>query len=242
MCLVLLALFLSATPAIAEEAADPSTWWVQATADDAREKFHLLPDNSSEPRDWVGLGRDTAFLLSYQIVGAGILYVLPKSVSNWSDRNKDELSFDKWWDNVQHPHWDDDHWAVNYLGHSYFGLTYYTRARERGFDRIDSFLYSAFASALYEFGIEALVEQPSYQDLIVTPVGGALLGLAVEPLRSWIKHKAKLKWYEHAALIATDPIGALNYVAESLLGIKSDIRVSVPRRGGFFVEMRLPFN
>ena len=36
-------------------------------------------------------------------------------------------------------------------------------------------------------------------------------------------------------------IGALNYVVESLIGIKSDIRVSVPKRGGFFVEVRVPW-
>jgi len=132
---------------------------------------------------------------------------------------------------------------VNYLGHPYFGATYYTRARERGFDRIDSFLYSAFASALYEFGVEAFFEPPSYQDLVVTPVGGALLGgLVFEPIRDWVKQKPELKWYDHVILIATDPIGALNYAAESLLGIKSDIRVGVPKRGGVFVEIRVPWN
>jgi hypothetical protein len=41
-------------------------------------------------------------------------------------------------------------------------------------------------------------------------------------------------------LIATDPIGALNYVVERLIGIKSDIRVGVPRGGGVMVELRLP--
>jgi hypothetical protein len=132
---------------------------------------------------------------------------------------------------------------VNYIGHPYFGATYYIRARERGFDRIDSFLYAAFTSALYEFGVEAVFEPPSYQDLIVTPVGGALLGgLVFEPIRNWVKRKPEIKWYDHVILIATDPIGALNYIAESLMGIKSDIRVDVPRRGaGVFVEMRLPW-
>lgn len=215
---------------------------MQATAEDAPTKFHLLPDNSEEPRDWGGLARDTAFLLSYQIVGVAIIYSLPESVSKWSQSAKNNIGFDRWWDNVTHPGWDDDSWAVNYLGHSYFGATYYIRARERGFDRIDSFLYSAFASALYEFGVEALFERPSYQDLIVTPVGGALLGgFVFEPVRNWISRKPELKWYDHVVLIATDPIGALNYFAESLIGIKSDIRVSVPRRGGVFVEMRLPW-
>jgi hypothetical protein len=241
--LVLVSLSLTALPARAEEAADPTPWWVQATAEDAPEKFHLLPDNSVEPRDWVGLARDTGLLLTYQLIGVGILYVLPESVSQWSDSAKKNISFDRWWNNVQNPTWDKDDWAINYVGHSYFGATYYIRARERGFDRIDAFLYSAFASALYEFGLEAVFEQPSYQDLIVTPVGGALLGgFVFEPIRNWVKLKSELQWYDHVILIATDPIGALNHVVESMLGIKSDIRVGVPRRGGIFVEVRLPFN
>src|SRR5580765_3917630 len=239
--LLLVSLSLVAMPARAENDSGSSEWWVQAVAEDAPEKkFHLLPDDSQQPRDWLGLARDTAFLLSYQVVGAAILYVVPESVSQWSSKNKD-VSFEKWWENVQSPHWDDDAWAVNYIGHPYFGAIYYTRARERGFDRIDSFLYAAVASALYEFGVEALFEQPSYQDLIVTPIGGALLGgFVFEPIRNWIKHKPDLKWYDHVGLIVTDPIGALNYVAESLLGIKSDIRVGIPRGGGVFVEFRIP--
>jgi Domain of unknown function (DUF3943) len=239
---VIVSLLVAAGPVLAEEGfADSSAWWVQATAENAPEKFHLLPDNNEEPRDWLGLARDTAFLLTYQVVGVAIIYALPASVSRWSDSAKNNVGFERWWDNVNHPVWDDDSWAVNYIGHSYFGATYYIRARERGFDRIDSFLYSALASALYEFGVEAIFEKPSYNDLIVTPVGGALLGgLVFEPVRNWILRKPELKWYDHVGLIATDPIGAMNYVVERLLGIKSDIRVGVPRRGGIHVELRIP--
>jgi len=240
--IVAISLCLAARPALADKAFDSrasSVWWTQATDEDAPEtQFYLLPDNTQGLRDWVGLARDTAFLLGYQMVGAGVIYAIPQSVSNWSEADKD-ISVDKWWDHVQNPQWDLDNWVLNYVGHTYFGATYYTRARERGFGRIDSFFYSAFASALYEFGIEAVAEQPSYQDLIITPVGGALLGFVFEPIRSWVKSKPTLRWYDHVILIATDPIGALNYVGESLLGIKSTIRVGVPPGGGAFVELRV---
>jgi len=246
--LVVTSLGLAAGPAFAQDFSDSSepdanAWWVQhATEESAEKKFHLLPDNSEMPRDWLGLARDTGFLFAYQVAVVGILSALPSSISNWNGHNKD-ISFEKWWDNVQHPHWDHDSWTINYIGHPYFGATYYIRARERGMDRIDSFLYAAFASALYEFGVEAFFEKPSYQDLIVTPIGGALLGgFVFEPLRSWVTNKPELKWYDHVILIGTDPIGALNYVTESLLGIKSNIRVGVPRRGGVFVELRMPLN
>ncbi|MGH7305806.1 MAG: DUF3943 domain-containing protein [Candidatus Rokuibacteriota bacterium] len=213
--------------------------------------FVLLPDKSlvspepdgkreltSAGRDWVGLGRDTVFLLGYQIVFIGIVYLMPESVSRWSEEQK-KTSFERWWDNVQHPvTWDKDNPLGNYVGHPLVGAAYYTRARERGFGEFDSFLYSALASAMFEFGPEAFFEQPSIQDLIVTPVGGALLGLAFEPVRNWIRSKPEPRWYGHVILIATDPIGALNGVFERLMGIKSDIRVDVGR-DKVHVELRM---
>jgi uncharacterized protein DUF3943 len=192
-------------------------------------------------RDWLGLGRDTAFLFGYQVVTIAIFYVLPESVSKWSADAKANI-FKRWWDNVQNPHWDHDAFAINYIGHPYFGSTYYARARERGFGEFDSFVYSALASAMYEFGTEALFEKPSYQDLIVTPVGGALLGLALEPIRTWIKLKPEPKWYDQVFLAATDPIGMLNGMFEKMLGIKSDLRVDLGQGNRVYVQLRMNWN
>ena len=215
--------------------------------------FVLLPDKSlgaldtdEEPtarigRDWIGLGRDTLLLLGYQAVGIGILYVLPADTTGWDSEQK-KSSLENWWENVTHPEWDKDNLYVNYIGHTYFGAAYYTRARERGFNELESFVYSALASAMYEFGVEAIFEPPSYQDLIVTPVGGALLGFALEPVRNWVKRKPEPRWYGHVILVATDPIGALNHVFERLVGIKSDIRVDVGRDRNVRVELRLHWN
>jgi hypothetical protein len=215
--------------------------------------FVLLPDKSlgsldtdEEPtakigRDWIGLGRDTLLLFGYQAVAIGVLYALPESTTGWTHEMK-QAGFENWWKHVQNPHWDSDEWYLNYIGHPYFGAAYYTRARERGFNEFESFLYSALASAMYEFGVEAIYERPSYQDLIVTPVGGALLGFAWEPLRNWVKRKPEPRWYGHVILVATDPIGALNHVVERLVGIKSDIRVDVGRDSKFRVELRLHWN
>jgi hypothetical protein len=221
------------------------------TANAEEPAFVLLPDkslgtlDSEEPparlgRDWIGLGRDTLLLFGYQVVAIGILYALPESTTGWTSEMK-QGGAERWWNNVRNPQWDSDDWPLNYIGHPYFGAAYYTRARERGFTELDSFVYSALASAMYEFGVEALYERPSYQDLIVTPVGGALLGFAVEPLRNWVKRKPEPGWYGHVILIATDPIGALNHVFERVVGIKSDIRVDVGRDSKFRVELRLRY-
>jgi len=194
------------------------------------EEGNILSDagrnGGSEPqRDWRGIGRDTAFYLGYQGVFAGVLYLLPESVTKWTKDQK-KATIKKWKENVRNPVWDKDKWWINYLGHPYFGATFYIRARERGFQELGSFGYSALLSALYEFGIEAFFEPPSYQDLIVTPVGGILVGKYIfEPIRDNIKAKAHLKWYDHAGLILTDPLGAANSLFEKALGIQSDIRL-----------------
>ena len=92
---VIVSVLLAAMPALAEEAFnDSSAWWVQATAEGAPEKFHLLPDDNEKPRDWGGLARDTAFLLTYQVIGVGVIYVLPASVSRWSDSAKNNIGFE----------------------------------------------------------------------------------------------------------------------------------------------------
>ena len=177
--------------------------------------------------DWVGLGRDTAFLIGYQVVLAGILYALPSDISNWSEEEK-ERGAKNWANNVTKPEWDVDSWWINYIFHPYFGAAYYIRARERGLDEVSSFAYSALASALYEFGVEAFFEKPSIQDLIVTPIAGSLLGAFVfEPIRTRIKLKHELAWYDHVGLVLTDPIGTLNGLFERLFGIKTNIRVTL---------------
>jgi hypothetical protein len=204
---------------------------VRASTDallDRSREFSLQPDDAevSGP-DWVGLGRDTAFLIGYQLAVSGILWVLPEDISGWSEREK-ERGLDNWVRNVGSPEFDKDGWPMNYIAHPYWGATYYIRARERGLGEVLSFAYAAFASATYEFGVEAVFEKPSIQDLIVTPIAGALIGAFVfEPIRQRIKTKPDLAWYDHVGLVVTDPIGALNRVFEGLFGIKSDIRVNL---------------
>jgi hypothetical protein len=192
-------------------------------------------------RDWFGLGRDTILIFSYQVVTIATFYFLPESVSKWTSDDKKNI-WSRWWHNVQSPHWDKDSAAINYIGHPYFGSAYYTRARERGFGELDSFVYSALASAMYEFGVESLFERPSYQDLIVTPVGGALIGVAMEPIRTWIKLKPDPRWYDQLLLAATDPIGMLNGMFERLVGIKSDLRVDLGQGNRVFVQLRMNWN
>ncbi len=191
-------------------------------------------------KDWPGLRRDTYYFLGVQFAIIGVLYVLPESVSAWTEEQKEEYSLQKWWDNIRDPVWDKDEWYINYLLHPYWGSTYYIRGRERGFGRMDSFWYSVFLSALYEFGAEALFEKPSIQDLIVTPVGGTLIGLYFDDVRAGIKAKpGKRGLGDQTVLVLTDPLGAISGGLDSLFGIgknKSELRLKA------FSSTALPAN
>lgn len=175
--------------------------------------------------DWDGVRRDTAILIGAQVVAAGVTLLLPESVSGWSSADK-QNSFKKYGNNFVHPVLDKDKFYINYILHPYWGATYYTRARERGLSEGESLVYSTVMSALYEFGAECFYEKPSIQDLIVTPVVGSLIGAYIfEPYRNSIRQKSELRWYDHAALAATDPIGLLSLGFEKMFGIKPTIKI-----------------
>jgi hypothetical protein len=176
-----------------------------------------LDDQS--PADFNGLTRDTAYFFGYQFFIVGILYVLPESVSAWSDEQKEEYTFEKWKDNVTHPRWDPDKWYINYILHPYWGMTYYTRGRERGLTGVGSLGYSFLLSSIYEFGLEALFEPVSIQDVIVTPVVGSLWGWYVEDTRRAIKSQSEFSGWDKTILIATDPIGSLNTIVDGWFGV-----------------------
>lgn len=195
-----------------------------AEAETVAPPLHTAVEEDRTP-DWNGILRDTGLLIGSQFGAAGLIFLMPESVSNWSSEQKKD-SFKKYSANVVNPVFDKDKFYINYVLHPYWGSTYYTRGRERGLDKASAFVYSTLMSVVYEFGVECFFEKPSIQDLIVTPVAGSLLGaLIFEPLRDSIKHKQDLSWYDHAALVLTDPLGILSLGFEKLFGIESTIVV-----------------
>lgn len=179
----------------------------------------------AESPDWRGIKLDTGYFLAYQFIAIGILYMAPESFSGWSQEDKDNYSFAKWKENVSNPVWDEDEWYVNYILHPYWGATFYIRGRERGLKRMQSFWYAFLLSTLYEYGAEALFEPVSYQDLIVTPVAGALLGeYLFFPIREWIRAKpGKLSWSDKAVLLITDPLGVANETLNMIFGVNTEM-------------------
>ena len=196
-----------------------------------------------ESPDWHGIKWDTAYFVGLQFAAIAILYVAPESLSGWDKESKDNYSLSKWTENVRNPVWDEDEWYVNYILHPYWGATYYIRAQERGLNRLQSFWYSFLLSTLYEFGAEALFEPVSYQDLIVTPVAGALLGEYVfNPIREWVRAKEKFSWTDKTVLFLTDPLGVVSAGMNQLFGVNTEmsfspLRISdIPRSSWVLVE------
>jgi hypothetical protein len=110
-----------------------------------------------------------------QFAGLGILLLLPSSISQWpEDPLKDGLKNLKR-AYTQPPVWDKDRWWVN-AGHPLAGAIYYNMVRSQGATPFQSFLFSTFQSVAWEYGVEAIAEQPSIQDLLSTSPIGSLIG------------------------------------------------------------------
>jgi hypothetical protein len=181
---------------------------------------------------WFGkytyLARDTGYLIVPAAIIIGLLYAAPESVSNWDKEDKSNSLGDlgeKWWDNVSNgPVWDEDDWWLNWIGHPYWGATYYLHSRHYAYTKWESFWYSFFVSnILYEYGVEAFAEKPSIQDLILTPVGGWLVGEFIFlPIEAKIISNGNRLWGSkilgRTARFVMDPIGSIIRPLRRLVG------------------------
>jgi hypothetical protein len=180
--------------------------------------------------DSAGLVRDTQYFLGYQFAVLGVLYVMPEGISGWSSEQKEQRKVDKWWNNVRSPTWDKDKHYLNYIAHPYWGAAYYVRAQERGYDRAAAFWYSVLLSSLFELGAEAIFEQPSIQDLVVTPVFGSLLGIHFMEWRGQTRARVvangQMRFRHRAVFATTDPLGAVNRLVDQVIGRDVDVLVA----------------
>ncbi len=110
----------------------------------------------------------------------GALWVLPEAITNWhkDDFDADHDIFEGYKKNITHkPVYDIDSNFINYVAHPFSGSVYYSIARNTGLSPLKSFGYSALISTFFwEYGFESLIEKPSIQDLIITPIIGSIIG------------------------------------------------------------------
>lgn len=78
-------------------------------------------------------------------------------------------------ENLSHGYnWDNDKLGTNTFLHPYTGNLYFNAARANGFNFWQSEVFSMFGSAMWETFMEC--EYPSTNDVIATPIGGAVIG------------------------------------------------------------------
>lgn len=129
--------------------------------------------------NYTNLGVNTGVLFGAGFVALGVLNLLPDGATAWNKGEILKTAFFKRWGNnvVAGPVWDDDNAIFNYVLHPYGGAAYYMSARSQGFNLWYSALYAlGISTVFWEYGIEAFMEIPSIQDLIITPIAGTLIG------------------------------------------------------------------
>ncbi|HVG17220.1 MAG TPA: DUF3943 domain-containing protein [Chitinophagaceae bacterium] len=107
--------------------------------------------------------------------------VLSSNVFNWA-LAKYAYKFDwpatstsDWKNNFKKgPHWDVDGFGTNFIGHPHTGSYYFNAARANGYSFWGSAPFALQGSLTWEYLGEN--EQPSYNDLINTPLSGMFLG------------------------------------------------------------------
>lgn len=73
--------------------------------------------------------------------------------------------------------WDDNSFQCNQFSHPYHGAMYHSVARANGLNLLESGLYTALGSLMWEFTLET--NRPSTNDFIMTTFGGMVLGEAL---------------------------------------------------------------
>jgi|GEM_PF-846322 len=197
--------------------------------DPNQDKDYVVEDinvNQSMSAEARALTEDLLYTQLALIAGIGVLVALPQSVSNWDlDALQEKPLNVRWQEHVQtKPVWDQDDWAINYIGHPISGAVYYTMARNDGMDIFESALFSTVMSTFFwEYGYEAFAEIPSIQDMIVTPLFGSFLGEGMHILEGKLDANHGVIWGSKAlgsfSYFWLDPMGSIAGGLSSWLNI-----------------------
>lgn len=164
------------------------------------------------------LGLSAGMVAVASVLAVGVLLALPESISKWdrSEIAKGSL-FRKYKHNFANsPIVDKDEIYINWVAHPYVGALYYLQPRMAGFSWAEGAIFSFLASSFYwEYGLECFAEVPSWQDLVITPAIGSLLGEGFYQLIRYIQRNDNQLFGSYAlGIIITwllDPLGSIIY-------------------------------
>ena len=147
--------------------------------------------------------QNAAWFAGYGVVAFGVIWVLPEDISKWP---RDERKLNHLLEAYQRPPvWDQDPLFWNYVVHPVLGAYSYLAERNHGESRWRAFLFSTATSVGWEYGVEAWVEHPSAQDLLITSTSGSVLGeLSYRATRKLARNGFN-RW-EKVVLLAINPV------------------------------------
>jgi hypothetical protein len=156
--------------------------------------------------------RGLGYSLGYDLIIFSSMLIVPDNITMWTRSDKFKLSviLSQYQSSFTSPPvLDKDHWYVNYIGHPYQGAFYYNSMRSQGSSVLESSLFCLGQSVLWEYVWEGGMEQPSIQDLIVTPVIGSLVG-ELSHIATVKMSKNGYMWYEKVLICIINPTYAFN--------------------------------
>lgn len=139
----------------------------------------------------------------------GLLAVLPSHISQWESLTASAFSNNFKRTYTSPPVFDKDKWYINYVGHPYQGAYFYNAVRSQNANIWQSSLFTLGHVLFWEYGIEGGLEQPSIQDMLVTPIAGIVLGEGIHRA-TLAMAKNGFRWYEVAFVVVLNPMFALN--------------------------------
>lgn len=174
--------------------------------------LHSIKIKYADKTNWNKFVRGTLHISTLNVVVGAGLTLASEEVTKWYKKDKftvRSIADQYWLSFTTPPVKDDDLFIIDYIGHPCQGAFYYNALRSQGANEWQSALFCALHSTLWEYAWEGGIEQPSIQDLIITPIGGILFG---ELAHVWTIKMGRngYKWYEAVITCIINPSFAIN--------------------------------
>ena len=153
--------------------------------------------------------RGSVEVVGYNTLSMALLFALPQNVSMWHKPDVKSVNAQYRRSFTHIPVYDPDPWYINYIGHPYAGSCYYNSVRSQGAKFWQAILFTTGHSIVWEYLTEGGLEQPSIQDLVVTPVVGSILGELFHHATIKMSRNG-FRWYEKIFVCVFNPMFAIN--------------------------------
>jgi hypothetical protein len=158
---------------------------------------------------WKKVGRGELLIGGAELLGMGILMMMPKEVTKWPEDWVADAGRNIKRAFTTAPVMDQDDWQMNYVGHPLAGALYYNTIRSQNATWFQSFLFSTAQSLIWEYVIEGIAEPPSIQDMIITPVAGTIFGEACHQLTMSMRNNG-FNFVEKVVTLILNPMFVVN--------------------------------